>query len=137
LYTQSESKKIPFAPERRQAPPGKHRARIAHVEPNWSFFGGRKVALYFEITEGPHKGATARKFYRLTRTADGEYLIAPGSKLASDAQRLFSDRIEDDGLDPVHVFQGRFVDVVTEQRTSKRGTLQSIVTDMEHPDVGF
>jgi len=69
--------KIKLGKAKPQAPEGKHSARCVHVEPNWTFLGNRKIALYFEIDSGLHVGTTARRFYPLKKKSDGTFEIAP------------------------------------------------------------
>lgn len=136
-FQKDSPNKIKFSPTKREASEGTHLARIVHVEPAWSYFGGRKVALYFQIIEGDDKGAAARKFYRLNRNADGEYEVGPKSNLARDAQRLFPELIDDDGIDPVHVFKDRLVEVDVVRKQSKSGASNAIVTELRSPEVEF
>ncbi len=81
---------IPRAEEIPQVPKGEYDAKCVYVNPKWSFLGNRKIALYFEITEGEHKHKQARLFYNLERDADGEFKIRPKSKLMKDTKKLFT-----------------------------------------------
>lgn len=120
-----------------QAPAGKYQARCIHVEPNWSFFGNRKIALYFEITEGIHRGTTARRFYPLKRKGD-TFSIGDKSKFKQDMQKLFPDKAYACEIDPVELFQDKFFDIVIVQRSTKNGlSKNSIVTEINHPELGW
>ena len=123
--------------EKPQAPTGQHIARCVHVEPNWSFLGVRKVALYFEISEGDHCGKTARRFYNLKRLHDGTFEIAPRSKLLRDISRLFPGQCKNDALDPVILFKDKFFDIEVIRHISKSGDLNSIVNSFTLHDIGF
>jgi len=129
--------KIKLGKEKPQAPKGKHTARCVHVEPNWTFLSVRKVALYFEIDDGPHSGTTARRFYPLKKLHDGTYEIAPKSKLMRDIVELFPDEVEKGEIDPVELFGDKFFDIEVIQKKSKNGELNSIVKTLTHFDPGF
>ena len=119
------------------APSGRYLGRVVHVEPNWTYFQNRKVAVYLEVAEGPHAGKRARKFYRLRRRFDGEFEIAPGSNLLDDIRRLFPDEDISEGVDVVRLFFGRFFDMDVQERFAKDGTPNSIVTEIYQHDPGF
>jgi len=129
--------KIKLGKEKPQAPEGKHTARCVHVEPNWTFLGNRKVAVYFEIGDGPHAGTTARRFYPLKKMADGSYEIVPKSKLMTDIVELFPDELEKGEIDPVELFIDKFFDIEVIQKKSKKGEVNSIVSKITYFNPGW
>jgi len=129
--------KIKLGKEKPQAPEGKHTARCVHVEPNWTFLANRKLALYFEIDDGPHAGTTARRFYPLKKLLDGTYEIAPKSKLMRDIVKLFPSEAERGEIDPVELFGDKFFDIEVIQKESKNGEINSIVKTLAYFDPHF
>lgn len=135
--TKQPSQTIRLGKEKPQAPEGNYTARCVHVEPNWTFMGNRKIALYFEIDDGLHSGTTARRFYPLKKLHDGTYEIAPKSKLMDDIKKLFPNALKKGEIDPVELFGDKFFNVEVIQRKSKKGVVNSIVKTLTHFDVGF
>jgi len=128
---------IKLGKEKPHAPEGKHTARCVHVEPNWTFLGNRKVALYFEVDEGPHAGTTARRFYPLKKLPDGTFEIAPKSKLMRDIVELFLGEAVKGEIDPVKLFGNKFFDIEVIHKESKTGEINSIVKTLTHFDPCF
>jgi len=122
--------------EKPQAPSGKYLARVIHVETNWTYLGNRKAALYLEVTEGPEEGTQARLFYNLSYSDNGEIEIGPKSKLARDMEKLFPDEIAD-GVVDLSLFKDKVFQVTMERVKAKDGEINAIVTNIEHPDVGW
>lgn len=120
-----------------QAPEGSHTAKCVHVEPNWTYLWNRKVALYFEIVDGPHTGTVARRFYPLKKLSDGTYEIAPKSKLMRDIAELFPDKLEKGEVDPVELFDNKFFNIDVIQKKSKKGEVNSIVSTLTHYEPCF
>ena len=135
--TKQPSQTIRLGKEKPQAPEGNHTARCVHVEPNWTFMGNRKIALYFEIDDGLYSGTTARRFYPLKKLHDGTYEIAPKSKLMDDIKKLFPNELKKGEIDPVELFGDKFFNVEVIQRKSKKGVVNSIVKTLTHFDAGF
>jgi len=131
------SQTIRLGKEKPQAPEGKHTARCVHVEPNWTYLGNRKVALYFEIDDGPHAGSTARRFYPLKKLHDGTYEIAPKSKLMDDIKKLFPHKLNNGEIDPVTLFADKFFNIEVSHKKAKKGGVNSIVETLTHFDTGF
>lgn len=127
---------IKVGKEKPQAPSGHHIARCVHVELNWTFMANRKIALYFEVSEGEHQGKTARRFYNLQKLHDGSYQIAAKSKLLRDIKRLFPAQLQDE-VDPVALFQDKFFDIEVVRHIAKDGSVNSIVGDLKLNQVGF
>ncbi len=128
---------ITIGKEKPQAPDGIFIARCVHVAPNWTCLGNRKIALYFEVSEGPHKGTTARKFYNLKKLHDGSYEIAPKSKFLKDVRKLFPDESDKGELSPTDLFLDKFFDIEVVRRISNDGGANSIVQELKLNDVGF
>ena len=129
---------IRVAEEKPQAPKGEYVAKCVHVNPEWSFLGNKKIALYFEITEGEHKHKEARLFYNLERDADGEFKIRPKSKLMKDTKKLFPEKVDEGEYDPNDLFENQFFKITVDEKKTKDGTEKnSIVTTIENTDVGF
>jgi len=129
--------KIKLGKEKPQAPEGIHTAQCVHVEPNWTFLGNRKVALYFEIDGGPQTGKTARRFYPLNKLSDGTYEIPPKSKLMRDIIEMFPDEVKKGEIDPVELFGGKFFTIEVIHKISKNGEINSIVITLTHFDPCF
>ena len=129
--------KIKLGKEKPQAPEGNYTALCVHVEPNWTFLGNRKVAVYFEIDSGPYAGTTARLFYPLKRWPDNTYEIVPKSKLMRDIVKLFPNEAEKREIDPVALFSNKFFDIEVIQIKSKNGEVNSIVNTLTHFDPNF
>ena len=120
-----------------QAPKGTYIAKCIHVEPNWTYLWNRKVALYFEITEGVEKGKQARRFYRLQKYKD-EYVIAPKSKFRKDLKKLFPEHAEQPDVDVKDLFFGGFFSIQVIEKRSKDGlAINAIVENIERIEVGF
>ena len=129
---------IPRAEEIPQVPKGEYDAKCVYVNPKWSFLGNRKIALYFEITEGEHKHKQARRFYNQGRRADGEFEIRPKSKFMKDIKKLFPEKADECGYDPNDLFENKFFKITVNEIKTKDGTEKnSIVTTIENTDVGF
>jgi len=131
------TKLIKIGKEKPQAPEGEYIARCVHVEPAWTFLGNRKIALYFEVSEGEQVGKTARRFYNLKKLHDGSYEIAPKSKLLKDVGKLFPHYQSEDAIDPVFLFQDKFFDIVITRKISKDGGTNSIVKELSLNEPGF
>ena len=129
---------IPRAEEIPQVPKGEYDAKCVYVNPKWSFLGNRKIALYFEITEGEHKHKQARRFYNQGRRADGEFEIRSKSKFMKDIKKLFPEKADECGYDPNDLFENQFFKITVDEKKTKDGTEKnSIVTTIENTDVGF
>ena len=128
---------IRIGKERPQLPSGNFLARCVHVEPNWTYLWNRKVATYFEVSEGDHAGKTARRFYPLNRLHNGDYEIGPKSKLMKDIKKMFPEYYDKGEIDPVALFQDKFFDIKVEKILSKNGEFNSIVTEIALHNVGF
>ena len=120
---------IEIEPKRPQAPTGKYLGCVMHVEPNWTFLGNRKVALYFEILEGPNKECEARKFYGLKLQENGEYKAGAKSNLVKDMYRFFPNESNNEGLDPM-LFKGKIFLIEVVLIKSDSGESNAIVTSM-------
>lgn len=131
------SQTIKLGKEKPQAPTGSYTARCVHVEPNWTFLGNRKVAVYFEVDDGPCAGTTARRFYPLKKLHDGTYEIAPKSKLMGDVKELFPHELNNGEIDPVALFADKFFNIEVIQKKSKNGNFNSIVKKLTLFDTGF
>ena len=129
---------IPRAEEIPQVPKGEYDAKCVYVNPKWSFLGNRKIALYFEITEGEHKHKQARRFYNQGRRADGEFEIRSKSKFMKDIKKLFPEKADECGYDPNDLFENQFFKITVDEIKTKDGTEKnSIVTTIENTDVVF
>ena len=129
---------IPRAEEIPQVPKGEYDAKCVYVNPKWSFLGNRKIALYFEITEGEHKHKQARRFYNQGRRADGEFEIRSKSKFMKDIKKLFPEKADECGYDPNDLFENKFFKITVNEIKTKDGTEKnSIVTTIENTDVVF
>ena len=130
-------KTIKLGKEKPQAPEGKDTARSVHVEPNWTYLANRKVALYFEVDEGPSEGSTARRFYPLKKLHDGTYEIAPKSKLMKDIKKLSPDVLNYGEIDPVALFADKFFNIKVIRKKSRDGGVNSIVETLTNFDTCF
>ena len=120
-----------------QAPKGTYIAKCIHVDPNWTYLRNRKVALYFEITEGVEKGKQARRFYRLQKYIDG-YAAAPKSKFKKDLKKLFPKDAEQPDVEVKDLFVGVFFSIKVIEKRSKDGlAINAIVENIERIEVGF
>lgn len=121
-----------------QAPAGNYLARCVHVEPNWTYFRNKKIALYFEVAEGPNKGMTARRFYQLKLKQDGSVEIRPRSKFMDDVKKLFPDKANAEEIDPVSLFAGKHFDIVVIEKPTKDKKLSnSLAIEINHHDPGW
>jgi len=120
---------IEIEPKRPQAPIGEYLGYVIHVEPNWTFLGNRKVALYFEKLEGPNKGCEARRFYGLKLQENGEYKAGAKSNLVKDMCKFFLNETNNGAIDPM-LFKDKIFLIKVEHRKSKKGELNAIVTAM-------
>jgi len=137
IESKQPSQTIRLGKEKPQAPEGKHTARCVHVEPNWTFLGNRKVAVYFEIDDGRYAGTIARRFYPLRKLHDGSYEIAPKSKLMGDIKKLFPHELNNEGIDPAALFADKFFNIEVIRKKSKKGEVNSIVKTLTHFDTGW
>lgn len=128
---------IKIGKEKPQAPAGEYIASCVHAESAWTYLGNRKIALYFEVSEGDHDGKTARRFYNLKKLHNGDYEIAPKSKLSKDVRKLFPEHCGQEAINPVELFKDKFFIIVVERVLSKDGSINSIVTDIKLYDPGF
>lgn len=128
---------IKVGEEKPQAPDGEYIARCVHVELNWTFLLNRKIALYFEISEGEHEGKTARRFYNLKKLHDGSYQIAPKSKLLRDVKQLFPEEAQKEELALIVLFSDKFFNIEVIKKIAKEGGTNSIVENLSLHNVGF
>ena len=120
-----------------EAPGGEYPARCTKIIPN---FRGRKLALYFVVTEGEHAGKRARLFYNKMPREKAEKIgtdFGAKSKFFDHLRKLDLGLIGD-GTEPVELdINSLFLDktfLITTELSKKKK--QAIVRNIEHY-IGF